>query len=52
MKKIFLYLSIIFMILTFIAIGSVLVNKGSINAGYAIIPMIFALIFRLLYKSH
>ena len=33
----------IFIILTFIGAGYVLYNKGQVNAGYAIIPLLFAL---------
>ena len=44
MKKAALILSIIFIILTFVGAGYVLYNGGKINAGYAIIPMVFALV--------
>lgn len=43
MKKVLLVLSIIFIILTFVGAGYVLFNHGKVNAGYACIPMVFAL---------
>lgn len=52
MKKIYKYLSIFFTVLTFIAIGYVFINKENANAGYAIIPMLFALIFNMLQKNN
>lgn len=44
MKKLLLILTIIFTILTFIGAGNVIANKGTINAGYAVIPMVWALV--------
>ena len=44
MKKLLLLLSIAFIILTFIGGGYVIVNRGTVNAGYAVIPMLFALV--------
>lgn len=51
--KIFLALSIIFSILTFIGAGYVLANRGTAtgNAGYAVIPMLFAIVFSGAYRS-
>ena len=43
-KKLALVLSVIFIILTFIGAGYVLLNGGKVNAGYACVPMVFALI--------
>ncbi|WRK55111.1 hypothetical protein SD457_09975 [Coprobacillaceae bacterium CR2/5/TPMF4] len=51
MKKTYKYLSIFFTILTFIGAGYVLMNNGYANAGYAVIPMLFALIFSILQKK-
>lgn len=54
MKKrdlLFLVLSIIFSILTFIGAGYVLINHGTVNAGYACIPLVFALVFIGLYRN-
>ncbi len=51
MKKTTLVLSIIFIILTFIGTGYVLYNKGQVNAGYAIIPLLFALSSIAFYRN-
>lgn len=51
MKKIYTYLSICFILLTFIGVGYVLLNKGNVNPGYAVIPSLFALIFSMLQKQ-
>lgn len=51
MGKIYKCISIFFVILTFIGRGYVLINKGNVNAGYAVIPMLGALIFNLLYRK-
>ena len=51
MKKAALILSIIFIILTFVGAGYVLYNGGKINAGYAIIPMVFALVCIAFYRN-
>lgn len=49
-KNIFLCLSIIFNVLTFIGAFLCIAQKVD-NAGYAIIPMLFALIFMPLYRN-
>ncbi len=51
MKKAALILGIIFMFLTFTGGGYVLVNHGQVNAGYAIIPGIWAIICFGYYQS-
>ena len=51
MKKIALVLSVIFIILTFIGAGYVLYNRGQVNAGYAIIPLVFALACIAFYRN-
>lgn len=43
MKKVLLVLSIIFGVLTFVGAIYVISAKGEVNAGYAVIPMVFAL---------
>ncbi len=43
MKKLLLILSIIFTILTFAGAIYVLSLKGTVNAGYAVIPMVITL---------
>ena len=40
MKKIALALSIIFIILTFAGVAYVRYNRGQVNAGYAVVPMV------------
>lgn len=51
MKRVALVLSIIFIILTFVGAGYVLYNDGKVNAGYAAIPMIFALASIAAYRK-
>ena len=51
MKKTALVLNIIFIILTFFGAGYVLYNKGQVNTGYAIIPLLFALSSIAFYRN-
>ncbi len=51
MKKAALVLSILFTILTFVGAGYVLYNGGKINAGYATVPMVFALVCIAFYRN-
>ena len=51
MKKAALILGIVFLFLTFTGGGYVLVNHGQVNAGYAIIPGIWAIICFGYYRS-
>lgn len=51
-KKLALTLSAVFIILTFIGAGYILLNNGKINARYACIPMVFALIFISFYRKY
>ena len=46
MKRIALILGIVFLILTFIGGGYVLINRGrgQVNAGYAVIPSLWAMV--------
>ena len=44
MRKAAFILGIIFLILTFIGGGYVLINHGQMNAGYAVIPSLFTVI--------
>ena len=44
-KTFALIMSFIFMILTFVGAGYVLLNHGRVNAGYAVIPMCFCFVF-------
>ena len=45
MKKILCMLSIIFTVLTFVGAIYVISTEGEANAGYAVIPMVFTLVF-------
>ena len=47
-----LILSVIFIILTFIGAGYVLFNDGKVNAGYACVPMVFALVSISFYRKY
>ena len=51
-KKLALILSVVFIILTFIGTGYVLLNGGKVNAGYACVPMLFALISISFYRKY
>ncbi len=44
-EKIFKILSIIFIVLTFIGAGYVIINKGEVNAGYAVVPSLLSICF-------
>ena len=48
-RNIFLVLQIAFILLTFIGAGYVILNDGEPNAGYAVVPMLGALIFGRLF---
>lgn len=51
MKKISLILGIFFLILTFVGGAYVLINKGQVNAGYAVIPGLWCVIFFGIFRS-
>ena len=51
MKKAALILGIIFLILTFVGSGYVLINHGQVNAGYAVVPGIWAMICFGFYRN-
>lgn len=51
MKTLLFICSIIFTVLTFIGAGYVLFNGGKVNAGYAIIPMLFGISCLQGYKT-
>ena len=51
MKKAALILGIIFLILTFVGGGYVLINHGQVNAGYAAVPGIWTVICFLVYRN-
>ena len=48
---IFIIISIIFAILTFVGAGHVLINDGQVNAGYACVPMVLAITSHVVYKT-
>lgn len=48
--KVFLFLNIIFTILTFIGCYMIFTNKVD-NAGYSVVPMVFAVTFNVLYRN-
>lgn len=50
-KKILLILTIIFTILAIMGIYYVLSNNGQVNAGYAVVPSVFAIICSVSYKK-
>ncbi len=51
MKKVALPLCIIFLILALVGSGYVLYNAGEVNAGYAVIPMVFVLVSLAFYRK-
>lgn len=51
MKKILLLSSVLCIVLTFVGAGYVLSRQGSVNAGYAAVPMLFALISVMFYRK-
>jgi hypothetical protein len=52
MKRGLLAVSLFFIILTFVGIGYVLSTSGQANAGYAVIPMLSALVSMAAYRKH
>ncbi|MCI8349774.1 MAG: hypothetical protein HFJ86_01250 [Oscillospiraceae bacterium] len=51
MKKLELFLSIVFLALTLIGAGYVLYRRGAVSAGYAAVPMVLALVSLLFYRG-
>ncbi|MDE7245583.1 MAG: hypothetical protein K2O18_16640 [Oscillospiraceae bacterium] len=51
MKKLFLLLSAVFVILTFAGAAYVLYHNGTVNAGYACVPMVLALACLSCYRK-
>lgn len=51
MKKLIFILSAVFVILTFVGSGYILINKGTVSAGYAVVPMVMALACSSAYKT-
>lgn len=52
MKKMFLVLSILFVILTFAGAIYVLTSHGTANAGYAVVPMVIGLACSSGYRTY
>ena len=50
-RSIFFALQIAFIVLTFVGAGYVILNHGEPNAGYAVVPMLGALIFGMLFRN-
>ena len=51
MKKLFGVLSGVFIVLTFVGAGYVVLHRGQVNAGYAVIPMVFTIVFQAFYRN-
>lgn len=51
MKKAALIIGIIFLVLTFAGGAYVLINHGQVNAGYAVIPGIWCMIYFGFYRG-
>lgn len=51
MKTVALILSILFVALTFVGAGYVLLNGGRVSAGYAVVPMVLALAAQAFYRQ-
>lgn len=51
MTKVLLSFSIFFTLLTFLGAAYVLKNAGQVNAGYAVVPMLFSLIFTTAWRN-
>ncbi len=50
MKKRYLFLTLLFAALTFAGAAYVLLHRGTVNAGYACIPMCLTLVFSQLLR--
>lgn len=50
-RNIFLILQMVCIVLTLIGAGYVFFNHGEPNAGYTVVPMLFALIFGMLFRN-
>lgn len=51
MKKTAFILGILFLLLTFLGGGYVILNHGEVNAGYAVIPSLWSLICFSYYRK-
>ena len=50
MKRLLLVLSVVFIVLTFVGAILVLTSNGTVNAGNAVVPMVFALVCSAGYR--
>ena len=50
LKKFLFVLSVLFTVLTFLGTVYVLLNKGQVSAGYATVPMLWAVLFITIYN--
>lgn len=51
MKNVALVLGIVFLVLTFVGGIYVFINRGQVNAGYAVIPALWTIICLGVYRS-
>ena len=51
MKKLIFLLFIVFIVLTFVGAFYVLSNRGMVNAGYAVIPMVLSIACLNIYNT-
>lgn len=51
MKKLIFLLFIVFIVLTFVGAFYVLSNRGMVNAGYAVIPMVLSIACLNVYNT-
>lgn len=51
LKKFLFVLSILFTVLTFLGTVYVLLSKGQVSAGYAAVPMLWAVLFITIYNK-
>lgn len=50
-QKVSLVMFFVFALLTFIGITYILVNQGRVNAGFAVVPMLFGVITMTIYRK-
>ena len=51
MKKIAMIVGIFFLVLTFVGGGYVILSNGQANAGFAVIPALWSVVFFGIYRS-
>ena len=50
-KKMLLVTTFVFIVLTLFGVGYVLINHGTVSAGYAVVPMVFGIVFGQWYRK-